>query len=184
MDPAKATTLTTMKRLIIVKELKSLLGRVSYIRQFIPGLASITNGLTKLLKKGVKFTWGVEQQYAFQKIQQTINHLPTLQTTVHGKPLLLYLASSSQAIGALLAQEDDKGNEQPIYYVSRALKDAKTRYPKIERTCLVVIYASQRSKHYFSAYHIFLVMRSYFIKALLHQPLITGRVAQRLVLLS
>ena len=65
MDPAKATTLTTMKRLIIVKELKSLLGRVSYIRQFIPGLASITNGLTKLLKKGVKFTWGVEQQYAF-----------------------------------------------------------------------------------------------------------------------
>ena len=65
MDPAKATAITTMKRLIIVKELKSLLGRVSYIRQFISGLASITNGLTKLLKKGVKFTWGAEQQYAF-----------------------------------------------------------------------------------------------------------------------
>ena len=65
VDPAKATALTTMKRLIIVKELNSLLGRVSYIRQFIPGLASITNGLTKLLKKGVKFTWGAEQQYAF-----------------------------------------------------------------------------------------------------------------------
>ena len=48
-----------------------------------------------------------------------MNHLPTLQAPVHRKPLLLYLASHSQAIRALLAQEDDKGNEQPIYYVSR-----------------------------------------------------------------
>jgi len=62
-----------------------------------------------------------------------MNHLSTLQAPMRGKPLLLYLASNSQAIGALLVQEDDEGNEQPIYYVSKALKDAKTRYPKIER---------------------------------------------------
>jgi len=42
----------------------------------------------------------------------------------------------------LLAQEDDDGNEQPIYYINRTLKDAETRYPRIERACLVVIYAS------------------------------------------
>ena len=55
---------------------------------------------------------------------------------------MLYLASNSQAIEALLAQEDDDGNEQPIYYMSMTLKDVKTRYPKIERACLVAIYAS------------------------------------------
>ena len=54
---------------------------------------------------------------------------------------MLYLASNSQAIRALLAQEDDDRNEQPIYYVSKTLKDIETRYPKIERACLVVIYA-------------------------------------------
>ena len=54
-----------------------------------------------------------------------MNNLPTLQAPVHGKPLLLYLASHSQAIRAMLAQEDDKGNEQPIYYVSRALRIQK-----------------------------------------------------------
>ena len=75
-----------------------------------------------------------------------MNHLPTLQALEHGRPLLLYLTSNSQAIGALLAQEDDEGNEQPIYYVSRSLKDTETRYPKIERACLMVIYASQRLK--------------------------------------
>ena len=113
-----------------------------------------------------------------------MNHLPTLQAPVRGQPLLLYLAFNSQAIEALLAQEDDKGNEQPIYYVSRALKDIKTRYPKIERARLVVIYASQRLNRYFSAHQVLLMSKPHPIKALLHQPLLTERVAQWLVMLS
>ena len=108
----------------------------------MPGLASATASLSKLLKKGAEFTWGTEQQEAFQRIQGIMNHLPTLQAPVRGRPLLLYLASNSQAIGALLVQEDDQGNEQPIYYVSRTLKDTETRYPRIEKACLVIIYAS------------------------------------------
>ena len=97
---------------------------------------------------------------------------------------MLYLTSKSQAIGALLTQEDDDGNEQPIYYVNRTLKDAETRYPRIERACLVVIYASQRLKRYFSAHQILLVTKSHPIKALLHQPLLMGKIAQWLVMLS
>ena len=107
-----------------------------------------------------------------------MNHLPTLQAPVCGRPLLLYLASNSQAIGALLAQEDDQRNEQPIYYVSRTLKDTETKYPKIEKAYLVIIYASQRLKKYFSAHQILLVTKSHPIKALLHQPLLMGRIAQ------
>ena len=42
----------------IVKGLKSFLGKVSYIRRFVPGLASITSAFTKLLKKGQEFEWG------------------------------------------------------------------------------------------------------------------------------
>ena len=80
-------------------------------------------------------------------------------------------------------QEDDERNEQSIYYVSRALKDTETRCPKIERTYLEVIYASQRLKRYFSAHQILLVTKSHSIKALLHQPLLTRRIAQWLVLL-
>ena len=85
---------------------------------------------------------------------------------------MLYLASNSQAIGALLAQEDDQRNEQPIYYVSKTLKDTETRYPRIEKASLVIIYVSQRLKRYFSAHQILLVTKSHPIKALLHQPLL------------
>ena len=84
----------------------------------MPGLASIISDLSKLLKMRAEFTWGTKQQEAFQRIQHIMNHLPTLQAPVCERPLLLYLASNSQVIGALLAQEDDDGNVQPIYYVS------------------------------------------------------------------
>ena len=56
VDPAKATAIALMKRPTTVRELKSFLGRVFYIRRFVPGLASITSSLSKLLKKGSKFT--------------------------------------------------------------------------------------------------------------------------------
>ena len=97
-----------------------------------------------------------------------MNHLATLQALRRGRPLLLYLALNSQAIKALLAQEDNDENEQPVYYVSRTLKDAKTRYPRIEKAYLVVIYVSQRLKRYFSTHQILLVNKSHLIKALLH----------------
>ena len=42
VDPAKAMAIVNMKPLATIKELKSFLGKVSYIRRFIPGLASIT----------------------------------------------------------------------------------------------------------------------------------------------
>ena len=69
VDPAKATAIATMRPSTTVKELKSFLGKVSYIRRFIPGLASITSALTKLLKKGQSFEWGEAQQTAFKRLQ-------------------------------------------------------------------------------------------------------------------
>ena len=58
VDPAKAMAIATMRPPATVKELKSFLGKVSYIRRFIPELASITSAFTKLLKKGQSFEWG------------------------------------------------------------------------------------------------------------------------------
>ena len=55
MDPAKTTTIATMRSPATVKQLKSFLRKVSYIWRFIPRLASITSAFTKLLKKGQSF---------------------------------------------------------------------------------------------------------------------------------
>ena len=61
VDPAKTTDIATMKPPATVKELKSFLRKVSYIRRFILELASITSAFGKLLKKGQSFEWGEAQ---------------------------------------------------------------------------------------------------------------------------
>ena len=104
-------------------------------------------------------------------------NLSTVQAFIHKRSLLLYLATNSYAIGVLIAQEDGGGIEQPIYYISRALKDAETRYPRAERACLAIVYASQRLHHYFLAYEVWLMTKSHAIKALLQQPILSGRIS-------
>uniref|UniRef100_A0A2N9I5K4 Integrase catalytic domain-containing protein n=1 Tax=Fagus sylvatica TaxID=28930 RepID=A0A2N9I5K4_FAGSY len=184
VDPAKASAIATMKPPTSHKELKSFLGRLSYIRRFIPGLAAVTSTFSHLLKKGVSFNWSAKCQEAFERIQAIMTKLPTVCAPIAGKPLRLYLASNSQAIGALVAQENDDGVEQPVYYVSRGLKDTETRYSVAERACLALVYASQRLRHYFLAHKIQLMTKSHPIRSLLHRPVLSGRLAQWLLQLS
>ena len=67
IDPIKTTTIPTMKRHTTIKELKSFLKRVSYIRKFTLRLALVTSGLSKLLKKRNVFIWGTKQPNVFHK---------------------------------------------------------------------------------------------------------------------
>ena len=71
-----------------------------------------------------------------------MTRLPIVCEPIPGKPLKLYLATNDEAIGALIAQDDQEGIEQLVYYISRKLKDAKTRYIRAKRACLALIYTA------------------------------------------
>uniref|UniRef100_A0A2N9I1Y0 RNA-directed DNA polymerase n=1 Tax=Fagus sylvatica TaxID=28930 RepID=A0A2N9I1Y0_FAGSY len=86
VDPAKASAIATMRPPTSHKELKSFLGRLSYIRRFIPGLAAVTSTFSHLLKKGVSFNWSAECQEAFERIQAIMTKLPTVCAPLAGKP--------------------------------------------------------------------------------------------------
>jgi hypothetical protein len=102
VDPGRASAIATMKPPTTHKELKSFLRKLSYIRRFIPGLAAMTSAFAPLLKKGALFCWSNERQQAFEKVQDIMTKLPTVCVPIFGKPLRLYLASNSHAIGALI----------------------------------------------------------------------------------
>ena len=69
-----------------------------------------------------------------------MTRLPTVCEPIPGKSLKLYLATNDEAIRALIAQYDQEGIEQLVYYISKKLKDAKTRYLRAKRACLALIY--------------------------------------------
>ena len=140
-------------------------------------MASITSTFGKLFKKGQNFECREAQQTAFKRLQQIMMNLPTVQASTYKKPLLLYLATNQCAIGAMIAQEDGDDIEQPVYYISHALKDTETRYPRAEKACLGIVYASQRVRHYCLAYEVWLMTKSHVIKTLLRQPILSGRIS-------
>ncbi|KAM1042965.1 hypothetical protein ACFX2A_035088 [Malus domestica] len=67
-----------------VKELKSLMGKLSYILRFIPGLAAATRAFTLLIRKMKEFVWTNECGEAYQQVQQLVTNLPTMKAPISG----------------------------------------------------------------------------------------------------
>ena len=55
---------------------------------------------------------------------------------------------------------DEVMAQTPIYYVSKALQDAETRYPEIEKLAVALIVAATKLRPYFQA-HVILVPTSH-----------------------
>ena len=56
-NEAKATAVRQMPSPTSQDQLRSLIGKFSYLRRFVPGLVEFTNPMMKLLKKDVTFQW-------------------------------------------------------------------------------------------------------------------------------
>ena len=70
------------------------------------------------LKNKAEFTWGAEQQEAFEKIKQYLSSPPVLRVPRRGVPFRLYAAVEDKVIGVVLTQETE-GNVYIITYISR-----------------------------------------------------------------
>ena len=57
MDPTKAKAIAALSPPTTLKELRSFVGKFSYLRRFIPGLAKILKPLIEQTKKVVTFIW-------------------------------------------------------------------------------------------------------------------------------
>ena len=97
---------------------------------------------------------GQNCQQAFNAIKDYLMSPPVLQPLRPKKPLILYLAIEKDAIGAMLAQEDDGKVEHAVYYLSKKLLPYEANYSLVEKTCLAVIWATKKLRHYFQSYQV------------------------------
>ena len=111
-----------------LKELKSLQGKLAYIRRFISNLSGRIQPFSKLMKKGAPFNWDEQCQNAFESIKRYLLNPPILAAPVKGRPLILYIAAQDSSVGALLAQHNDEGKEAACYYLSRTMVGAEQNY--------------------------------------------------------
>ena len=74
-----------------------------------------------------------------------------LSTPRDGDVLFLYMAVSDHATSSVLVREEE-GVQYPIYYTSKALLDAETRYPLLEKWALTLVFAAWKLMPHFQAF--------------------------------
>ncbi|XP_074342137.1 uncharacterized protein LOC141679568 [Apium graveolens] len=92
------------------------------------------------------------------------------------------VGAGAQVVGATLITEEN-GKQQPVYYVSEVLKDAETRYPRLEKFAFALVTTSRKLRHYFQGREIRVVTNQP-LRKIIHKPDISGRLVNWAVELS
>ena len=134
IDPTSIEAIKKVEAPRCKRDMQKFLGKVNYLRRFISNLSGKISAFTPILrlKEESEFTWGADQQHAFDEIKKYLSTPPVLSTPI---PFRLYVAAEDGIIGAVLTQEVN-GKEYIITYLSRRLLDTEKRYVFIEKLCL------------------------------------------------
>ncbi|GKU86461.1 hypothetical protein SLEP1_g981 [Rubroshorea leprosula] len=186
VDKNKARAMIEVKPPQNKKELQRFLGQVNFLRRFISNLAGKTKVFSPLLKLKSKadFKWEEHYQSAFDMIKRYLSRPPVLVPLVKNKPLILYISAADESIGCLLAQENDKKQEQAVYYLSRCLTQTEVKYSSVEKLCLALFFAAIKLRHYLIYSEVYVVAKTDIVKYMLSRPLLRGRIGKWILALS
>jgi len=110
-------------------------------------LAERSKPIIKLLRKAEAFKWNEQCEQTFSLIKKMIVEPPILVKPVSTQPIIVYLSTSHEVIGATLIQKYPE--QKPINFMNKALQNAKTRYQLVKKIALTLVYTARRLWPYF-----------------------------------
>ncbi|XP_024046441.1 uncharacterized protein LOC112100831 [Citrus clementina] len=181
-NPEKIQAIVQMRSPRNLKEMQSLTGRLAALSRFISKATDKCQPFFQVIRRGKKTEWTPECEEAFQNLKQYLQQAPLLSTPRDGDKLYLYLAISDRAASSVLVREGE-GVQHPIYYTSKALFDAETRYPPLEKWALALVVAARKLRPYFQAFPVS-VITNQLLRQTLHKPDASGRLVKWAIELS
>ncbi|KAK1620009.1 hypothetical protein QYE76_025526 [Lolium multiflorum] len=87
-----------------------------------------------------------EQQQAFDEIKRYLTTPPVLVPPQQDRPFYIYLSVADTSIASVVVQLYE-GVEKVVFYLSRRMLDAETRYPEVEKLCLCLFFTCTKLHH-------------------------------------
>ncbi|XP_050227807.1 uncharacterized protein LOC126677299 [Mercurialis annua] len=118
------------------------------------------------------------------ELQRFLGQPPVLMPPKKGIPLRLYISAAEGSIGCLLAQSNQDGHEQAIYYLSRSMTSTEVRYTLIMKLCLALFFACTKLRHYLLSNRVYVVSQTDLMKYMLNKPVLSGNIGKWLFSLA
>ena len=126
VDPAKTEVIRNYPLLKSKKCVRTFLGLVGYYRRFVNRFSQIAYPLRRLLREDQAFEWGDEQQRSFEALKEALISPPVLRLPQITKPFILHTDACITGISYILSQKDHNGEDHPVAFGGRALRDRKS----------------------------------------------------------
>ncbi|CAM5144052.1 unnamed protein product [Eretmochelys imbricata] len=154
-EPAKVEVIRDWPAPHTKKQVQAFIGLAGYYRRFVPRFSAIATPTTELCKKGKpdKLVWTEQCQEAFRALKEALVSGPVLATPDFDKPFMVFTDASDTGLGAVLTQEDEKGERHPIGYLSKKLLPREQHYAAIEKECLAMVWALKKLEPYLFGRH-------------------------------
>ena len=112
--PEKLEVIQKLAEHCNVDELRQFLGLTGFYRKFVPFYADITQCLTKLQRKGIRYEWSYQCKSAFNTLIEELCKAPTLQYPDPNRPFELFTDASHYFYSGILHQAKIGDPEQFI----------------------------------------------------------------------
>ncbi|XP_011101938.1 uncharacterized protein LOC105179973 [Sesamum indicum] len=181
-NPEKISAIMNMRPPKSIKEVQKLAGKLASLNRFISRSADKGLHFFKILRGAAKFEWDKSSQEAFDALKRYLSSPPLLTKPRTGETLYLYLAISGNAVSSVLVRQENR-EHHPVYYVSRMLQGAESRYSQIEKLALSLITAARKLRPYFQSHQV-VVLTNHPLKQVLASPEVSERMVKWAVELS
>jgi len=132
-----------------VRFVQGFLGLTGYFRKFIPRYSYIARPLTNLLKDGIKFEFGKEQEHAFNQLKLAPSDKPILRLYCPTAETELHTDASALGFGAILLQRDSEDCLfHPVYYASGRTTPTEAKYDSYKLEVLAIVKALKKFRVY------------------------------------
>ena len=115
------------------KQQQRFLGMANFNRRFVSKYSEVCAPLTHLTSNKIPFKWRNTHQEAFDLIKKQLADAPGLTLPDWSREFHIRTDASGTAVGAVLYQTNDKGEEQPVAYHSKALAKSEKNWSVTEK---------------------------------------------------